>query len=152
MLSIAVYNISFFVFTEICLFQCMLYILLLLSWFTHFRCTYSYTCVYLHVYVYHIHKEGKKANWLYYILRKNCFLKYVIERNMKWKRRRGWRRIQLLNNFKEKRRQWISNEETRHHTVWKTDFGKGYESVVRKITWICVCVSIYIYIYIYIYI
>ena len=38
------------------------------------------------------------------ILRRNCFLKHVIGRNIKWTGRRGRRRKQLLDDLKEERR------------------------------------------------
>jgi hypothetical protein len=48
--------------------------------------------------------KRRKANWIGHILRRNCFLKHVIEGNLEGRievtRRRGRRRKQLLDELK----------------------------------------------------
>jgi hypothetical protein len=56
-----------------------------------------------------LHKiKRRKANWIGYILRRNCLLKHVTEGKLEGRiemtRRRGRRRKQLLHDLKEKRR------------------------------------------------
>jgi hypothetical protein len=63
-----------------------------------------------------LHKTKiRKANWIGHILRRNCLLKHVIGGNIDGEldvtRRRGRRRMQLLNDLKEKRGYWILKEE-----------------------------------------
>jgi hypothetical protein len=45
--------------------------------------------------------------------------------------RRGRRRKQLLDDFKEKKRYWKLKEEALDRTLWRTRFGRGYGHVVR---------------------
>jgi hypothetical protein len=46
--------------------------------------------------------------------------------------RRGRRREQLLDNFRERRGYWKLNEEALDRTVWRTRFGRDYGPVVRQ--------------------
>jgi hypothetical protein len=46
--------------------------------------------------------------------------------------RRGKRRKQLLDDFKEKRRYWKFKEEALDRTMSRTRFGRGYGPVVRQ--------------------
>ena len=48
--------------------------------------------------------KRRKANWTGNYLRRNCLLKYVIDGKIEGMRRRGRRRKQLLDDFKETRR------------------------------------------------
>jgi hypothetical protein len=48
--------------------------------------------------------------------------------------RRGRRRKQLLDDFKEKRRYCKLKEEALDRTLWRIRFGKGYGPVVRQNT------------------
>ena len=50
-----------------------------------------------------LHKiKWRKANWIGYILRRNCFLKHITEGKINVTRRRGEnRRKQLLDNLKK---------------------------------------------------
>jgi hypothetical protein len=52
--------------------------------------------------------KRRKANWIGYILRRNCLLKHVIKEKLEGRTevtgRRGRRRRQLLDDLKEKRR------------------------------------------------
>jgi len=69
-----------------------------------------------------------KTNWIGHILRRNCFLKHVIEGKMKGQieltRRRGRRRKKLLDDLKESRRYCKINEESLDRTVWRNRFGR----------------------------
>jgi hypothetical protein len=60
-------------------------------------------------------REGK-ANWIGYILRRNCLLQQVIERKIKGEmevtKRRGRRHKKLLDDLKERRGYSRLNEET----------------------------------------
>jgi len=48
--------------------------------------------------------------------------------------RRGRRRKHLLDDLREKGRDWKFKGETLDGTVWKTGFGRGYILVVRQTT------------------
>jgi hypothetical protein len=48
----------------------------------------------------------RKANWIGHTLRRNCLIKDIIEGKIPGTRRRGRRRMQLLDDLKEKRRYW----------------------------------------------
>jgi hypothetical protein len=48
--------------------------------------------------------------------------------------RRGRRRKQLLDDLKEKRRQWKLREGAIDCDLWRIDFETGYRSVVRQTT------------------
>jgi hypothetical protein len=78
----------------------------------------------------------RKANWIGYILGRNCFLKHMIEEKLEGRvemmGRLGRRCKQLLDDLKEKRRYWKLKEEELDHTVWRTRFGRGYGPVVRE--------------------
>jgi ribosomal protein L35 len=62
-------------------------------------------------------KEKKKANWTGHILRGNCVLKHILEGKTQGTRRRGIRREQLLDDLKEKRRNWNLTEEALEGTL-----------------------------------
>jgi hypothetical protein len=80
--------------------------------------------------------KRRKANWIGHILRRNCFLKHVIEGKLEGRiemtGRRGRRRKPLLDDFKEKRRYWKLKEEALDRTLWRNRFGRGYGPVVRQ--------------------
>jgi len=70
----------------------------------------------------HTIKLGK-ANWIGYILSRNCLLKRVIEgEKIEGMERHGRRRKQLPNNLKETR-SWKLKEKALDRTFWKTHFG-----------------------------
>jgi hypothetical protein len=70
--------------------------------------------------------KRRKANWIGHILRRNCFLKHVIEGKLEVRTgRRGRTRKQLLDGPKEKRRYWKLKEEALDRTLWRTRFGRG---------------------------
>jgi hypothetical protein len=63
----------------------------------------------------------RKANWIGHILRRNCFLKRVIQKMIQGRRevtrRRGRRNKQLLDDFKPKRGYCKLKEEALDRTV-----------------------------------
>jgi hypothetical protein len=80
--------------------------------------------------------DRRKANWIGYILRRNCLLKHVIEGktegSIEVTGRRGKRRKQLSNGLRETRGYWKLKEEALDHIVWRTRFGRGIGFVVRR--------------------
>ena len=78
----------------------------------------------------------RKGNWIGHILRRNCFLKQVIEEKIKGvieaKRRRGRRRMKLLDDLKDRRGYSYLKEEALDRTVWRNHFGRSFEPVVRQ--------------------
>ena len=86
-----------------------------------------------------LHEISKrKANWIGYILRRNCPLQRVIEGKIKGrievKGRRGRRRRKLLDDLKERRGYSHLKEEALDRTVWRARFGRGFGPVVRQTT------------------
>jgi hypothetical protein len=81
--------------------------------------------------------KRRRASWIGHILRRDCLLKHVIEGKLEgrieMKRRQGRRRKQLLGSLKEKRRSWKLKEEATDRTLWRTRFGRGYGTFVKKI-------------------
>jgi hypothetical protein len=75
-------------------------------------------------------KKGRKANWIGHILRRNYFLKHVIERNIEVTGRRRRRRMHLLDDLQEKSRFWKLKETVLDRNLWRTRFVRGYEPVV----------------------
>jgi len=77
-----------------------------------------------------------KANWIGYILRRNCLLQRVIEGKIKGridvKGRRGRRRRKLLDDLKERRGYSHLKEEVLDRTMWRARFGRGFGPVVRQ--------------------
>jgi hypothetical protein len=73
-----------------------------------------------------------------HILRRNCFLKQVIEGKIKGEievtRRTGRRRKNLLDEFKDRRGYSYLKEEALDRTMWRNRFGRGVGPVVRQIT------------------
>jgi hypothetical protein len=67
---------------------------------------------------------------------KNCFLKHVIEGEIKEgievMGRRGRICEQLLDDFKEIRGYWKFKEETLYRTMWRTRIGRGCGPVLRQ--------------------
>jgi hypothetical protein len=79
----------------------------------------------------------RKVKWIGHILRRNCLLKHVTEEKIKERikltERRGRRRKQVLDDFKE---ECVLNvkEAAPDRIVWRTPCGRGYEPVVRHTT------------------
>jgi hypothetical protein len=85
-----------------------------------------------------LHEISKrKAKWIGYILRRNCFLRQVIEWKIKGgievTGRRERRRRKLLDDLKERRGYSHLKEEAVDRTMWRTRFGRGFGPVVRQI-------------------
>jgi hypothetical protein len=82
--------------------------------------------------------KRRKANWIGQVLRRNCFLKHVIEGKIEGRiemtRRRGRRRKQLLDDLKETRGCWKLKEYALARTLWRTRFGRSCGPVVRQTT------------------
>ena len=80
----------------------------------------------------------RKANWIGHILRRNCFLKQVIEGKTKGEmevtRRRGRRRKKLLDDLKLRRGYSHLKEEALDRTMWRNRFGGGFGPVVSHNT------------------
>jgi len=80
----------------------------------------------------------RKANWIGHMLRRNCFLKQVIEGKIKGEmavaRRRGRRRKKLLDDLKDRRGYSHLKEEALDGTMWRNHFGGGFGPVVRQNT------------------
>jgi hypothetical protein len=64
-----------------------------------------------------------KANWIGHILRRNCFLKQVIEGKIKGEievaRRRGRRRRKLLDDLKDRREYPRMKEDVLVRIMWR---------------------------------
>ena len=86
-----------------------------------------------------LHEISKrKANWIGYILRRNCLLQRVIEGNIKGgigvTGRRGRRRRETLDDVNERRGYCHLKEENLDRTMWRARFGRGFGPVVRQTT------------------
>ena len=75
-----------------------------------------------------------KANWIGYILCRNCLLQQVIEGMIKGQievtRRRGRRRKKLTDDLKDRRGYCQLKEEALDRTMWRNRFGRGFGPVV----------------------
>jgi hypothetical protein len=80
--------------------------------------------------------KRRKANWIGYILRRNCLLTRVIggkiEERIEVMTGQGRRRKQPLDDLKEKTGDWKLKEEALDRTVWRTRFGRRCGPVVRQ--------------------
>jgi hypothetical protein len=69
----------------------------------------------------------RKANWIGYILRRNCILQRVIEKKIKGgievTERRGRKRRKLLDDLKERRGYSHLKKEALDRTMWRARFG-----------------------------
>ena len=76
----------------------------------------------------------RKTNWICHNLCKKCLLKHAIEGKIQGrievKGRRGGRRKNLLDDFKEKRRYWKLEETVQDRPLWRTRFGGTYRPLV----------------------
>jgi hypothetical protein len=75
-----------------------------------------------------LHEISKrKANWIGYNLRRNCLLRQVIEGKIKGgievTGRRGRRRMELMDDLKERRGYSHLKEKALDRTVWIARFG-----------------------------
>ena len=73
--------------------------------------------------------KRRKANWISYILGRNCFLKYIVEGKIEGRievaGRHGRRRKQLLADLNEKSVYWKLKEEALDHTLLRNFCGRG---------------------------
>ena len=80
----------------------------------------------------------RKANWIGYILRRNCILQQVIEGKIKEQlevtRRRGRRHKKLLDDLKDRRGYCKLEEEALDCTMWRAGFGDKSDRKTRKKT------------------
>jgi len=78
----------------------------------------------------------RKANWIGYILRRNCLLQRVIEGKIQGgievTGRQGRRRTKLLDDLKERRGYCHLKEEALDRTMRTARFGRGSGPVVRQ--------------------
>jgi hypothetical protein len=86
-----------------------------------------------------LHEISKrKANWIGYILHRNCLLQQVIEGKINGgievPGRQGRRRKKLLDDLKERRGYSHLKEEAVDCTMWKARFGRGFGPVIRQTT------------------
>ena len=86
-----------------------------------------------------LHEINKrKANWIGYILHRNCLLQWVIEGMIKGRievtERRGRRCSKLLDDLKERRGFSHLKEEALDRTMWRARFGSSFGHVVRQTT------------------
>jgi len=86
-----------------------------------------------------LHETRKrKANLIGHILRRNCFLKQVIEGKKKGEmevaRRRGRRRKKLLDDLRNRRGCSHLKEKALDRTMWRHRFGGDFGPVVRQNT------------------
>jgi hypothetical protein len=76
--------------------------------------------------------KRRMANWIGNTLRRNFLPKHVTEQKIEGMGRRGRRRKELLDDFKETRRYWSDTERGR--TLCRISFGGGYGRVVSQTT------------------
>jgi hypothetical protein len=80
----------------------------------------------------------RKANWIGHILRRNCFLKRVIEGKIQGGIEvtgiQESRCTKLLDVLKEGRGYSHLKEEALDRTMWRARFGRGIGPVVRQTT------------------
>jgi hypothetical protein len=80
----------------------------------------------------------RKANWIGYILHRNCLLQRVIEGKIKGgievRGKRGRRRRKLLDDLKERREYSDLKEKDLDRTMWRARFGISFGPVVRQTT------------------
>jgi hypothetical protein len=71
----------------------------------------------------------RKANWIGYILRRNCLLKHVIEGKIEGTigvmERRGRKHTPLVDKLKQTREYRKLKEEALNRTLWRNGFGRG---------------------------
>jgi hypothetical protein len=99
--------------------------------------------------------QRRQTNWIGHILRRNCFLKHLIEGKMEGRRevigRGGRRNKQLLDHLKEKRECWKFKQEALDRTLWTAHFGSRYRPVVRgnknewMNAWIIICTDLFLF-------
>jgi hypothetical protein len=80
----------------------------------------------------------RKADWIGYILHRNCLLQRVtegkIQRGIEVAGRQGRRRRKLLDDRKERRGYSHLKEEALDRAMWRIQFGRGFGPVIRQTT------------------
>jgi hypothetical protein len=80
----------------------------------------------------------REAKWIGHILRRNCFLRQVIEEKIKGgikvTGRQGRRRRKLPGDLKERRGYTHLREKVLDRTMWRARFGRSFGPVVRQTT------------------
>jgi hypothetical protein len=80
----------------------------------------------------------RKANWIGHILSRNCLPQRVtegkIQGELKVTGRQGKRRMNLLDDLKERRGYSHLKEEALDRTMWRAGFGRGFGPVVIQTT------------------
>ena len=76
--------------------------------------------------------KRRKANWVGHVLRRSCLLKYVVERKIVGKGKRGRRLKQLRSDLCDKRRNWNFQEEALDRIVWRTCCGRIYGNIASQ--------------------
>ena len=79
--------------------------------------------------------KQRNANWIGHILSTNYLLQHVVQRKIEETVRRGTRIKHLLDDLKERRREWNLKDDALDSTVGRTRFGRGYGPVTRRTTW-----------------
>jgi len=78
--------------------------------------------------------RNRMANWIGHILYRNCLLQQFIEGKIKGQievtRKRGRRRKNLLDDFKDGTEYCQLKEEALDCTMWRNRIGRGFGSVV----------------------
>jgi hypothetical protein len=78
----------------------------------------------------------RKANWIGYILRRNCLLQRVtkgkIQGGIDVTGRQRRRRRKLLDDLKERRGYSHFKKKTLDRTIWRARLGRGFGPVVRQ--------------------
>jgi hypothetical protein len=80
----------------------------------------------------------RKANWIGYILHRNCLLQRItegkIQAGIEVRGRQERRRWKLLDDLKERRGYSHLKEGALDRTMWRARFGRGFGPVVRQTT------------------
>jgi len=80
--------------------------------------------------------KWRQANWIGYILRKNCLLKHVTGEKLEGKESRGKRRKELLDDLNETMKYWTLKHKALQYSLLKIRFGRGSDlSEIRPQKW-----------------
>jgi hypothetical protein len=78
--------------------------------------------------------KRREASCIGHILRRELPYTTCYWRKIEWAGRRGRRRKQLVDDLKEKGRNWKLKEEALDRTMWRTRFGRSCGPVIRQNT------------------
>ena len=83
-------------------------------------------------------KKKRKTKWIGHIICRNCLLLHIIEGQMEGRievmGRQGRRCKQLLDDLMEKREYCKLKDKALDHSVWRTNFRRGYGPVITLTT------------------